>query len=158
MRPGPQSRSVVHAAAGPVGPGVANCAGANADRRRRSARAAAPIGSWGSYGPWFGYKLADGEFVGKCIYVAEHIGSILPPGTSFNAGDTLAPASPGPDWTEWGWAKTLDTPSVIWAECGCTEQDNDTPGGRAFARFPRSLGATTEQNPGPGPMYAGASC
>ena len=47
------------------------------------------IGSWGSYGPWFDYKLADGEFAGKCIYVAEHIGSILPPGTSFNAGDNL---------------------------------------------------------------------
>jgi hypothetical protein len=47
------------------------------------------IGSWGSYGPWFDYKLAGGEFAGKCIYVAEHIGSILPPGTSFNAGDTL---------------------------------------------------------------------
>jgi hypothetical protein len=28
------------------------------------------IGSWGSYGPWFDYKLANGEFAGKCIYVA----------------------------------------------------------------------------------------
>ena len=116
------------------------------------------IGSWGSYGPWFDYKLAGGEFAGKCIYVAEHIGSILPPGTSFNAGDTLAMAYPGPDWTEWGWAKALDTPAVTWAECGCTEQDNVNPGGRAFARFLRSLGATTEQDPGPGPMYAGGSC
>jgi hypothetical protein len=116
------------------------------------------IGSWGSYGPWFDYKLADGQFAGKCIYVAEHIGSILPPGTSFNAGDTLATAYPGPDWTEWGWAKALDTPSVTWAECSCTEQDNVNAGGRAFARFLRSLGAATEQNPGPGPMYAGGSC
>jgi hypothetical protein len=116
------------------------------------------IGSWASYGPWFDYKLADGPFAGKCIYVAEHIGSILPPGTSFNAGDTLATAYPGPDWTEWGWAKALDTPSVTWAECGCTEQDNINAGGRAFARFLRSLGATTEQDPGPGPMYAGGSC
>jgi hypothetical protein len=116
------------------------------------------IGSWGSYGPWFDYKLANGEFAGKCIYVAEHIGSILPPGTSFNAGDTLATAYPGPDWTEWGWAKALDTPSVTWAKFRCTEQDNVNPGGRAFVRFLRSLGATTEQNPGPGPMYAGGSC
>jgi hypothetical protein len=116
------------------------------------------IGSWGSYGPWFDYKLADGQLAGKCIYVAEHIGSILPPGTSFNAGDTLATAYPGPDWTEWGWAKALDTPSVTWAECGCIEQDNVNAGGRAFARFLRILGATTEQNPGPGPMYAGGSC
>jgi hypothetical protein len=116
------------------------------------------IGSWGSYGPWFDYKLAAGSFAGKCIYVAEHIGSILPPGTSFNAGDTLATAYPGPDWTEWGWAKALDTPAFTWAECGCTEQDNVNPGGRAFARFLRSLGANTEQDPGPGPMYAGGSC
>ena len=116
------------------------------------------IGSWGSYGPWFDYKLADGQFAGKCIYVAEHIGSILPPGTTFSAGDTLATAYPGPYWTEWGWAKALDTPAVTWAECGCTEQDNVNPGGRAFARFLRSLGARTEQDPGPGPMYAGGSC
>jgi hypothetical protein len=116
------------------------------------------IGSWGSYGPWFDYKLANGTFAGKCIYVAEHIGSILPPRTTFNAGDTLATAYPGPDWTEWGWAKALDTPAVTWAECGCTEQDNVDPGGRAFARFLRSLGARTEQDPGPGPMYAGGSC
>jgi hypothetical protein len=116
------------------------------------------IGSWGIYGPWFDYRLADGQFAGKCIYVAEHIGSILRPGTSFSAGDTIATAYPGPYWTEWGWAKSLDTPSVTWAECGCTEQDNVDPGGRAFARFLRSLGAKTLQNPGPGPMYAGGSC
>ena len=103
-------------------------------------------------------RIAGGEFAGKCIYVAEHIGSILPVGTSFDAGATLATAYPGPDWTEWGWAKALDTPTVTWAECGCTEQDNVNPGGRAFARFLRSLGATTEQDPGPGPMYAGGSC
>jgi len=60
------------------------------------------IGSWGSYAPWFDHKLADGPFVGRCIYVAEHIGSILSLGTSFNAGDTLATAYSGPDWTEWG--------------------------------------------------------
>ena len=116
------------------------------------------IGSWGTYGPWFDYKLAGGQFAGKCIYVAEHISSILPAGTQFNAGDTLATAYPGPYWTEWGWAKALDTPSVTWTECGCTEQDNADPGGRAFARFLRSLGASTEQDPGPGPMYAGGSC
>jgi hypothetical protein len=116
------------------------------------------IGSWGTYGPWFDYRLAAGQFAGKCIYVAEHIGSILSPGTQFNAGDTLATAYPGPYWTEWGRAKGLDTPSVTWTECGCTEQDNVDPGGRAFARFLRSLGAQTEQDPGPGPMYAGGSC
>jgi hypothetical protein len=116
------------------------------------------IGSWGMYGPWFDYRLAGGRFAGKCIYVAEHIGSILKPGTRFSAGDTIATAYPGPYWTEWGWAKGLDTPSVPWSQCGCTEQDNVDPGGRAFARFLRSLGAKTLQNPGPGPMYAGGSC
>ena len=115
------------------------------------------IGSWGMYGPWFDYKLAGGQFAGKCIYVAEHIGSILKPGTSFNAGDTIATAYPGPYWTEWGWAQGLDTPSVPWSQCGCAEQDNVDAGGRAFARFLRSLGAKTLQNPGPGPMYAGGS-
>ncbi len=70
------------------------------------------IGSWGFYGPWFDYRLAGGRFAGKCIYVAEHISSILKPGTSFSAGDTIATAYPGPYWTEWGWAKALDTPAV----------------------------------------------
>jgi hypothetical protein len=79
------------------------------------------IGSWGMYGPWFDYKLANGQLAGKCIYVAEHIGSFLPPGTRFNAGDTLASAYPGPYWTEWGWARRLDTPAVTWAECSCTD-------------------------------------
>jgi hypothetical protein len=116
------------------------------------------VGSWGGYGPWFDYRLASGQFAGKCVYVAEHIGSILSPGTSFNAGDTLATAYPGPYWTEWGWAKGLDTPAVTWVKCGCTEMDNVNPGGRAFARFLRSLGAKTQQDPGPGPMYAGGSC
>jgi hypothetical protein len=41
-------------------------------------------------------RLSGGRFAGKCIYVAEHIGSILTPGTQFNAGDTLATAYPGP--------------------------------------------------------------
>ena len=130
-------------------------------RRARNAIGAGTIvdiGSWGSYGPWFDYKLAAGQFAGKCVYVAEHIGSILAPGTSFGPGDTLATAYPGPDWTEWGWARGLDTPAVTWKECGCTEQDNVNPGGRAFARFLRSLGARTGQDPGPGPMYAGGSC
>ncbi len=116
------------------------------------------IGSWGMYGPWFDYRLSAGRFAGKCVYVAEHISSILTPGTQFTAGDTLATAYPGPYWTEWGWAKGLDTPAVTWAECGCTELDNVNPGGRAFARFLRSLGAKTQQDPGPGPMYAGGSC
>jgi hypothetical protein len=54
------------------------------------------IGSWGSYGPWFDYKLASGQFAGKCVYVAEHIGSILAQGTSFNARDRLPGPRPGP--------------------------------------------------------------
>jgi hypothetical protein len=116
------------------------------------------IGSWGSYGPWFDYRLSTGEFAGKCIYVAEHIGSILPPGTSLNPA-TRSRRHTGPrPGRSGGWAKALDTPAVTWAECACTEQDNVNPGGRAFARFLRSLGATTEQDPGPGPLYARGSC
>ena len=84
--------------------------------------------------------------------VAEHIGSILSAGTSFNAGDTVATAYPGPDWTEWGWAKAL-TPGGQWAECGCTEQDNVT--GVARSRLPAKPGRD-RADPGPGPcMRAG---
>jgi hypothetical protein len=116
------------------------------------------IGSWGMYGPWSDYRLAGGRFAGKCIYVAEHIGSILKPGTRFSAGDTIATAYPGPYWTEWEGPKRSTPRQCPWSQCGCTEQDNVDPGGRALARFLRSLGAKTLQNPGPGPMYAGESC
>jgi hypothetical protein len=44
------------------------------------------IGSWGMYGPWFDCGLAGGRFTDKCIYVAEHIGSIPKPGTRFDCG------------------------------------------------------------------------
>ena len=115
------------------------------------------IGSWGSYGPWFDYRLASGQFAGKCVYVAEHIGSILAPGTSFNAGDTLATAYPGPYWTEWGRAKALDTPAVTWVEW--MHRDGQRQPGRPGVRAVlRSLGAKPQQDPGPGPMYAGGSC
>lgn len=101
------------------------------------------------------YKLANGPFAGKCIYVAEHLADYLPAGTRIHAGQTIATALPGYPWTEWGWAQGPQTPSVPYNGLA---DGTPTEGGKAFARFVQSLGAKTLQDPGPGPRYAGATC
>lgn len=100
-------------------------------------------------------KLSSGPFSGKCMYVAEHLTNMLPVGTKVMAGQTIATALPGNPWTEWGWAAGPGTPSVRY---GGSPNGTPMPGGKAFARFLRSLGAKTRQDPGPGPLYDGASC
>ena len=85
------------------------------------------------------FGLAGGRFAGKSIYVAEHIGSVLKPATASTPAIRSRPPTPGPTGPSGGSAKGLDTPSVPWSQCGCTEQDNVDPGGQAFARFLRTL-------------------
>ena len=69
------------------------------------------IGSWGSYGPWFDYKLAGGRFAGKCIYVAEHIGSILAPGTQLQRRRHARHRLPGPLLDRMGISQSLQ---AVW--------------------------------------------
>ena len=54
------------------------------------------VGSWGMFGPWFDYKLTNGQFAGKCVYVAEHIGSILSPGAASTRATRWPPPTPAP--------------------------------------------------------------
>ena len=54
------------------------------------------VGSWGMYGPWFDYRLASGRFAGKCIYVAEHIASILAPEPASTPATPWRPLIPSP--------------------------------------------------------------
>ncbi|MBV8981623.1 MAG: hypothetical protein JO086_12040, partial [Acidimicrobiia bacterium] len=100
-------------------------------------------------------KLTSGPFTGKCAYVAEHLSNVVPPGTHVAAGDVLGTALPGSPWTEWGWAAGPGTPSVRY---GGAPDGTAMAGGKAFARFLRSLGAPTRDDPGQGPLYEGASC
>ena len=77
-----------------------------------------------------------------------HVGSVV------HAGDLLGY---GNGDNECGWARAQGAPSTPKA---VDSHGNElaTDGGRAFARFLRSLGARTLEDPGAGPQYAGASC
>lgn len=99
-------------------------------------------------GAFISYKLSGGSAAGAVIYVAEHLGGLLPLGTQVSPGEQIAVAYPGYPWTEWGWgACSGDFPVVRY-----NGAPDGTPmaGGLAFARFMRTLGASTLQDPGPG--------
>jgi len=115
-----------------------------------------PPGWPGGY--YLTYKLSSGPFVGKCIYVAEHLSNVLPIGTQVKAGQQIATALPGSPWTEWGWSQGWGTPATPYPKGTPESNHYATDGGKAFARFMKSLGAPVRDDPGPGPMYAGASC
>lgn len=106
-------------------------------------------------GVFMAYKLSGGAFKGKCVYVAEHLTDMLPTGTQITAGQKIATSHPGYPWTEWGWTQGPDTPSTPYNGAA---DGTAMPGGKAFGRFLKSLGAKTQMDPGPGPLYAGATC
>jgi hypothetical protein len=95
------------------------------------------------------YRLTAGPASGAVIYVAEHLTAMVPAGTRVRAGQPIATALPGDPWTEWGWASCSGYTPVSRYD----GSDNGTamPGGKAFARFMRRLGAATAMDPGPGP-------
>ncbi|GEM_PF-2233430 len=100
-------------------------------------------------------KMSAGPYIGKCTFVAEHLSNVLPKGTKVKAGQQIATTLPGYPWTEWGWAAGPQTPSTTYNGAA---DGSSMPGGKAFARFLRHLGAKTQQDPGPGPEYAGSNC
>jgi hypothetical protein len=94
------------------------------------------------------YKLTGGPAAGNVVYVAEHLTGLLRQG-SFKAGAVIATALPGYPWTEWGWARCDGTGPAV--RYNGAPDGTPMPGGLAFARFMRELGAGTAQDPGPGP-------
>ena len=97
------------------------------------------------------YQLTSGPKAGLYIYVAEHLTSVLPVGSVITPGEVIATAQPGYPWTEWGWAAPPGTGSYAPAVPYTGKPDGKpTPGGLAMARFFNELGATTQQDPGPG--------
>lgn len=104
------------------------------------------------HAPWPGgriiwYQLTDGSHAGDVIYVAEHLRHLLPAGTHVTAGQKIAVALPGYPWLEMGWADQYGSPIAY----PCYHEGEQTRAGKRMARFLESLGATTYDNPGPGP-------
>jgi hypothetical protein len=95
-----------------------------------------------------GYRLTAGPKNGGIIYVAEHLKDLARVGYRFGPGATLATALPGYPWTEWGWADCTGNAPVV--SYHGSADGVPMPGGLAFARFMRELGAGTAQDPGPG--------
>jgi hypothetical protein len=50
------------------------------------------------------YRLLDGPFAGKYVYVAEHITVNVHAGQTVRAGQRIATLYAGYPWSEWGWA------------------------------------------------------
>ncbi|HEX3081973.1 MAG TPA: hypothetical protein VHQ86_01855, partial [Candidatus Saccharimonadia bacterium] len=116
---------------------------------------------WGGKpGGWVSYKLTSGptELIGKCIYVAEQIFPSVHVGQKVKAGETIAQAHPDPVWTEWGWTSYPTGRHQPSTPYGNDPDGTAEPGGKAFARFLRALGAKTQMDPGPGPMWTGTNC
>lgn len=95
-----------------------------------------------------GYRLTAGPKKGGIIYVAEHLTNLAGVGHRFGPGATLATALPGYPNTEWGWADCTGNAPVV-SYHGSVD-GTSMPGGLAFARFMRELGAGSQQDPGPG--------
>jgi hypothetical protein len=96
-----------------------------------------------------GYRLTSGPKAGGVIYVAEHLTGLLQRGARLWPGRVIATALPGYPWTEWGWANCRGSGPAV--RYNGAADGTPMPGGKAFARFMRELGAGTEQDPGPGP-------
>jgi hypothetical protein len=104
-------------------------------------------------GGFISYRLTGGPKAGHVIFVAEHLSGLAPLGKVVRAGEPIATAWPGYPWTEWGWAAcSSDLPAV---QYNGAPDGTPMPGGKAFARFMRHLGASTLQDPGPGPDVVG---
>lgn len=102
-------------------------------------------------GGFISYRLTSGSHAGLYVYVAEHITNLLPVGTVVRAGEQIATALPGYPWTEWGWASSNGPAPAPASQYNGAPDGTATPGGKAFARFLLSLGATGIADPGPGP-------
>jgi hypothetical protein len=105
------------------------------------------IGDGGTNSGWPGghylvYKLLDGEWAGKYIFLAEGIHPIVHRGEKVQAGEKIAVFRNYPDSTsiEHGWSSESGTLNKTRAsERG--DVHLNSPPGLAFARFLRSLGA-----------------
>jgi len=121
----------------------------------------------GWYGYFLVYELTDNTYAGDYVYLAEGIDPVVSAGQTITEGQEIATfSSTGHDWNgsdtgiETGWASSSSASNdwtLFRTLCGSYNNSGPTAIGDAFARFLRSVGASTEQNPGSGPDYT-TSC
>jgi hypothetical protein len=73
------------------------------------------------------YRLLDGPFAGKYVYVAEHLTVTVRRGQTVRAGQQVATLYAGYPWSEWGWAAGPGPEALAMADghrCQCSD-----PGG-----------------------------
>jgi hypothetical protein len=73
------------------------------------------------------YRLLDGPFAGKYVYVAEHITVSVRAGQTVRPGQRIATLYAGYPWSEWGWAAGPGPEALAMADghrCPCSD-----PGG-----------------------------
>lgn len=73
------------------------------------------------------YRLLDGPFAGKYVYVAEHLTVTVSAGQMVRAGQQIATLYPGYPWSEFGWAAGPGPEALAIADghrCTCSD-----PGG-----------------------------
>lgn len=91
------------------------------------------------------YRLLDGPFAGKYIYVAEHITVDVRAGQTVSAGQRIATLYTGYPWSEWGWAAGPGPEALAMADghrCPCADPgDWSTIDGRNMDHLLVQLGA-----------------
>jgi hypothetical protein len=73
------------------------------------------------------YRLSDGPFAGKYVYVAEHVTVNVRAGQTVRPGQRIATLYAGYPWSEWGWAAGPGPEALAMADghrCPCSD-----PGG-----------------------------
>jgi CSLREA domain-containing protein len=91
------------------------------------------------------YRLLDGPFAGKYVYVAEHITVTVRAGQLVRAGQPIATLHAGYPWSEFGWAAGRGPEALAMADghrCSCSDPGGwSTIEGRNFNHLLVQLGA-----------------
>jgi hypothetical protein len=113
------------------------------------------------------YRLLDGPFAGKYVYVAEHITVNVEAGQTVSAGQRIATLYAGYPWSEWGWAAGPGAEALAMADghrCPCADPgDWSTIDGRNMDHLLVQLGAPSgylqgtpnQTMPAPWPSWSG---
>jgi hypothetical protein len=91
------------------------------------------------------YRLSDGPFAGRYVYVAEHITVTVRAGQRVTAGQQIATLYPGYPWSEFGWAAGPGPEALGMADghqCPCSDPGNwSTIDGRTMNNLLVAVGA-----------------